>query len=461
MAPEQQFTQTDYRKIAEISGIDEKSFDQALYAVQSGGVRKGALTPRGNIYTARFPLFPKQKAFALLPQLDAMTSGAGGTGKTELLLYLALQYVDVAGYSALVLRRTYSQLKLANSILDRFLQRTQGLPMRWNGMDYRAEFPGNSKITFGHVDTASDMYKYDSAEFSTIIIDEAIQFTPDMLQFFFSRLRRPKTLSHIPLRYRLATNPGGISHLYLRNHYLESDHPDRASMLFYLEDNPGLDTEAYLKSLSNLNPLMYRQRRYGDWYATASNTVLPREWLAIRETPLSDGVLRVRFWDLAATAPKPGKDPDWTVGTLLARDRFGKFLVEDVCRFRANPAEVEERIVRTAEADGRGVYVRMEQEGGASGKSLVNAYSRLLAGWNFAGIPAGGPKLSRWGPVSGQARNGNLFVMPGPWASDWFDEVCSVTGVGDVHDDQIDSLAGAYTFFVNERPIAGIGVKRL
>jgi predicted phage terminase large subunit-like protein len=451
------------QQLAAVSGVTEQRYAATLERIRNGAVRKDRLVPRQNEYTRRISLYPKQKAFALLPQRDAMAHGAGGTGKTELLIYEALKYVDLPYYSVLVLRRTFKQLNLSNSILDRFRRILKGAPYRWNAQDMRAEFPSGARVTFGYLETETDKYRYDSAEFQTIIVDEAIQFPQSSLEFLYARLRRLKAHQHHPLRFRLATNPGGLAHLYLRNRFLEQYHEDRAHIPFYMEDNPALDTEAYIKSLTNLDAVMYAQRRFGDWYASRTDVVMPRDWVQLADMPFTGGVTRVRFWDLAATEPKQGKDPDYTVGTLMARDQFGKFRVEDVQRFRAGPAQVEERVYRTAKADGRNVYVRMEEEGGASGKSLVAHYVRLLAGWNVAGVRPGGPKLARWSPLAGQARAGNLSVVTGPWASDWLDECCNLTGTeGDaVHDDQFDSAAGAFRFFVEEMPIGRVGVLKL
>lgn len=449
--------------LARVSGVTEKHFHDKLEEIRAGKFSKKIFAPRLNEYTRRIPLYPKQKAFALLPFRDAMAHGAGGTGKTQLLIYEALKYVDLPGYSVLCLRRTFAQLQLANSMLDRFQRLMRGAPFRWNGKDMRAEFPNGSRVTFGYLETEQDKYRYDSAEFQTIIVDEAVQFPQSSLEFLYARLRRLKAHRNHPLRFRLATNPGGISHLYLRNRFLETYDPDRGHIPFYLQDNPALDTEEYLKSLAQLDSVLYRQRRFGDWYASRTDVVMSRDWIELVDAAFTGGVTRVRFWDLAATEPKKGKDPDWTVGTLMARDQFGKYRIEDVRRVRANPARVEELVYNTAKADGRNVYVRMEEEGGASGKSLVAHYVRLLAGWNVAGVRPGGPKFARWGPLAGQARAGNLTVVTGPWASDWLDECTNLTGTeGDaVHDDQMDSAAGAFQFFTGEMAPGRFGAARL
>lgn len=456
----------DYRGLAKVHGISDAEYEQQLTKIQQGNVnlrRLQAEMPR-NTYSDLFPLLPKQKAFSLLPQLDALAHGAGGTGKSELLLALALQYVHKPNYKAIIFRRTFKQLMMPDSMLDRFLRRLRSTRMEWDGSNYTARFPEGAVIKFAHMNTAADRFDYDSSSYHFVGFDEANQFSPEMLEFMFLRLRKTKD-DPLPLRYRLATNPGGISHLYLRNKYVENIKRDVsvAQMPFYLEDNPQLDVAAYLKSLEKLDPITFKQRRYGDWYVSRQDVVMPRDWLKLQDHPVTGAALRVRFWDLAATEPKKGKDPDYLVGTLMAYQN-GRLIIEDVQRDRLSPAFAEKLVTDVTKADGPNVYSRFEQEPGASGKSLINAYSRLLAGYNVAGVPASGPKLARWGPLASQARNGNVAVVTGPWCSEWLNEVTNVTGVEDVHDDQMDSAAGAYNCIVGEflqnRPgVARVNVK--
>lgn len=61
----------------------------------------------------------RQAAFLMLDCLEAFYGGAGGGGKSDALLMAALQYVDVPGYSALIIRRSMPDLAMPNALLDR------------------------------------------------------------------------------------------------------------------------------------------------------------------------------------------------------------------------------------------------------------------------------------------------------------------------------------------------------
>jgi predicted phage terminase large subunit-like protein len=208
-----------------------------------------------------------------------------------------------------------------------------------------------------------------------------------------------------------------------------------------LEDNPHLDRGAYVQSLSELDPITRAQLLQGDWSVRQGGSIFRREWFKVLDCPPSD-LRRVRFWDLAATEPKPGTDPDWTAGVLMGRGAAGTYYVLDVRRARSTPQGVERLVRDTAVADGRGVEVRMEQEPGSSGLALVQRYAMLLAGWTFHGERSTGPKVTRASPFSSQAEAGRVFLVRAAWNGPFLDELEGFPAVG--HDDQVDASAGAF-----------------
>src|SRR5262245_13520026 len=90
-----------------------------------------ALEPRQTKYVPIRP-HPRQAAFLLLDQREALYGGAAGGGKSAALLAAALQYVDVPGYHALILRRTFAQLSKPGALMDLSKQWLMPTDAAWN-----------------------------------------------------------------------------------------------------------------------------------------------------------------------------------------------------------------------------------------------------------------------------------------------------------------------------------------
>ncbi len=198
-----------------------------------------------------------------------------------------------------------------------------------------------------------------------------------------------------------------------------------------------------------------RATRAADIYAWSSlyqqspvpegGALAKRSWFPVLPLTAPNGLVirRCRAWDLAATVPEPGKDPDYTVGTRLAQLTDGRWVVEDVVRVRDTPANVDKLMLQTARMDGRFTWIREEQEGGASGKAQIAAHVRLFAGFDYAGVSTGGKdKAARWRPFLVQAEGGNVALNPGHWNTEWVNEMITIPYGR--HDDTADSVALAF-----------------
>jgi hypothetical protein len=256
----------------------------------------------------------KQGNFLELTIREALYGGAAGGGKSDALLMGALQYVDEPEYSALILRRTYADLTLPDAIMDRGKSWLLG-KAHWQDRDKVFTFPSSATVTFGYLEHENDKYRYQGSAFSYIGFDELTQFSESAYRYLFSRLRRPSG-STIPVRMRAATNPGGIGHEWVRQRFLEEPNAERRFIPATLDDNPYLDRDEYIQSLSELDPYTRQQLLEGDWFALPPGSKFRREWFpVVGEAPVD--ARRVRAYDLASTEPRPGADPDYTAGALV------------------------------------------------------------------------------------------------------------------------------------------------
>lgn len=423
---------------------------------------KGAWTPT-----------PPQGAFLLLDCQEALYGGATGGGKSDALLVAALQFADVPGYAALILRRTYPDLALPGAIMDRakeWLAPHLGAgAVRWTDKDKTFFFPSGASLTFGYLATERDKLRYQGAEFQFIGVDEATQFPEGSVRYLFSRLRKPQGMP-VPLRFRLATNPGGPGHEWVKLRYNLGLDPDtgrrgvppagRVFIPALLTDNPHLDIPAYLASLEALDPITRAQLVAGDWGARPAGEMFRRAWFTEGLVDVAPAGCRwVRRWDLAATRKRsPGHDPDFTAGALLGFDPATELVyVADVVRDQDTPGAIERLVRATAETDrlrhGH-VAVRMEQEPGSAGLAVVEAYTRALRGFDYRGVLSSGAKSDRAAPFSRYAERGLVRAVRGPWVPDWIAELEAFPQDA-VHDDQVDATSGAFSDLAAIVPVAG------
>ena len=414
------------------------------------------LTPRLTKYIPFDPT-PKQAAFLLMNDIkEILYGGAAGGGKSVAHLMAALQYVDIPGYSAILFRRTYADLSLPNALID--LSKQWLMPfvetkeVKWSEKDKQYIFPSGASLNFGYLESMNDCYRYQGAEFQYIGMDEVTHIDPFNYRYLFSRLRKPKSLK-VPLRFRATANPGGLfGEYYYQRFFVEGPDKGRIFIPAGLQDNPYLDTEAYISSLEELDPVEREQLLNGNWEVKANGDMFSRHWFMI--VPSSDVPLNarsVRFWDMASTDPakrkkKDKREPDWTVGFRLAHYQ-GMYWVEDIVRVQKTPQGVEDIIRETALNDGYSIAIRAEQEPGASGDITIDHYARnVLQGYDFAGVRSTGSKVERARTASTAAQAGRILVsnrcrniLP------FFDEL-DVFPYG-LKDDTVDGLSGAFTHF--------------
>ena len=385
---------------------------------------------------------------------DLFYGGAAGPGKTSYLLMAAVQYVEYPHYRALILRKTYADLSLPDAIMDRAISWWDGVEgARFSHADKTCYFPSGARVQFGYMASVRDHLRYQGAAVHFVGIDEASQIPSRQLEYLHSRIRRAID-DPIPLRYRLASNPGDVSHDWLKDTYVNGADGHRVVYLpGLMTDNPGLDVEEYRKQLAHLDPVTRKQLEEGDWDVQLSGGVL--DVTRLKYFTAGEFGQRVRYWDFAATEQKEGVDPDWTAGVLMAVED-GEYQVQDVQRFREGPAEVEVRVKAQAQIDGPSVPVRIEQEPGSAGKIVIDHYARhVLPGSDFRGVRSSGPKPERARPLAASISNGLVSLRSeAPWVRDLVNEMRSFP-LG-THDDQVDGMSGVMTALTQQDRVQSV-----
>lgn len=456
-------------------------------------------TPRQCGYAPHVPHPPQQLFLCLDQWSEVFYGGAAGGGKSDAILQAALQYVDVPGYSALILRRTYPDLSLPGAIMDRAREWLANTDAQERQGGRLFTFPSGAKLSFGHLQYDRDKYRYQSSEFQFIAFDELTQFEEQTYEYLFSRLRRPAltcslcnrqikrsenfhwvhtrsegkpvweteasptrlkcpqalpdhnllnqykpasdgvTLFHVPLRMRSASNPGGLGHSWVRERFVDprTRKPGAVFIPASLNDNPSLDQQSYVSSLEHLGPVDRARLLQGDWDVLEEGAMFQRYWFPAVEQGPNNPEQSVRFWDMAATP-----DGDYTVGARMSM-KDNTYYVEDIVRGRWTPHQAEVTVQQTARSDGIGTRIRMEQEPGASGVGQIEMYRRtVLPGFDFRGVRSVGSKMDRARALSSMSEPGDVKLVAARWNRDLLDEL-SVFPHG-AHDDQVDAVCGAF-----------------
>lgn len=428
-----------------------------------------------------------QERFLQTGAYEALYGGAAGGGKSDALLVGALRHVDKPRYHALLLRREFPELR--RTLIKRSLEL---YPQTAPGARYRQDeatwyFPSGARIEFGHAQHEQDVHKYQGGEFQYLGFDEVTHFTEYQFRYLLSRGRSAVAAdgTSIPINVRATTNPGGPGHAWVMArwapwlwrepgtpempqwagpraasgqvlHYTLSEDgtetwvpqgtPESFGRVFIgarASDNPNISPE-YILSLRGQDAVTRAQLLDGDWLARPSaGSLFKRAWFELVDEAPKEVLVRVRYWDRAATKPHDGnKDPDWTRGVRLSLDKDGIWYVEHVAGVRDQPHMVKRLVKQTAELDGKRCVVGIEQDPGQAGVAEAHDHARELAGWNVRLFRPTGDKVTRAQPVSAQAGAGNVRIVRGQWNAAFLDELEAFPEGG--HDDQVDGLSGAF-----------------
>lgn len=415
--------------------------------------------------------------------------GQAGGGKSFWLMLDALRYIRNPKVDVVSFRRTSKQLLQPGGLWETARELygpMGGIAREGSNLDWR--FPGGFTHKMAHLQHERDVYSWQGAQITVANLDEATHFTKKQFWYLSSRIR---SMSGVRGYMNLTCNPdpdwwgleliswfiddegfaiperAGVLRWFIRNEdelvwaaskaELEERYPEDGKFAKSVTFIPSKlsDNQIFLAKdpsyAANLRALSLVDRARllgGNWKIRESaGNVFRRSWLPIVDASPA-AATRIRYWDRAGSedpsriARKTGSsDPDYTVGTRLARAPSGIFYVEDVIRFRGTPGEVETAIKNTATQDGQNVSIGIEQDPGQAGKAEASYHVRNLAGYDVRTYPVSQKKIVRWKPASAQAEAGNVKLVRGPWNEPFWRELENVPGKG--HDDQADSFAGA------------------
>ena len=378
----------------------------------------------------------------------------------------ALQFVDVPGYSALLLRKTFRDLNQADALIPRSKEWLMPkVPGGWGEQSKRWTFPSGATLQFGYLDNPNDVYQYQGAAYQFVGFDELTQFPEMPYRYLFSRLRRPMEgpLSRVPLRMRSGTNPGGAGHEWVKRRFIKPGGKFFVPAL--LQENPYLDQHSYMESLANLDPITRARLLAGDWADFACGRFRP-EWFRFYKNADAAGnywqfgekkyhkeTIKGRFLtcDAAATVKETAKDdPDYTVICSWGKTPCGLLVALGCLRIRVEVPDIIPAAAREYSRweCGKGIF-----EGGGMQNAVpqLARRHRLANGTHMNVVsfnPGARDKLDRAADMLNMAEAGRIW-LPLDHADYPLEEVKAellrFTGdpKQDGHDDIVDNFAMA------------------
>lgn len=161
---------------------------------------------------------------------------------------------------------------------------------------------------------------------------------------------------------------------------------------------------------------------------------------------------KIRAWDKAGTQG----DGHFTVGALLGEDMDGNFWVLDIVRGQWDAYRRERVILETAQLDGYGVTIGIEEEPGSGGKESSQSTVRRLKGYHVRVIKVGksdGDKEQRADPFAVQVNAGHVYIAIGRWNDEYINEMKFFPRSR--YKDQIDASSLAFNLLARPRLVVG------
>jgi predicted phage terminase large subunit-like protein len=411
-----------------------------------------------------------------------------------------LRYVENPSFAAVILRRTYPELKNPGGLVDKSkeIYPYLGAVLKESSLDWL--FPSGARLSFRHLQHDKNIQNFQGAELTYISLDEVTHFSDAMWWYLLSRNRSKSGIKPV---MRATCNPdadswvakliewwigedglpiaerSGIIRWFVRiNGSLEwSDdgaelkkrfNQDPKSFTFIpakITDNPILlkADPGYLANLQAQHPVERARLLEGNWKARfGTGKVFSRQWVSVVDA-LPDEVTRgcrtLRFWDLAATAKDVASKTSFYTASVKAiyHQPTNTLYIIDATWSQKAAGEVLQLIATVARQDGANVEVQWELEGGSSGKIVGENLRALLRGFNARAVKPMGDKLSRFVPAATLAQQGKMVLLRAPWNDVYLNSLQAFDGSSQpLVNDLADATSGVYHGLV-ERKIAKAG----
>lgn len=427
-----------------------------------------------------------------------LTGGGAGSGKTTVCLIKNLDSLHDPNFIGVIARESVPQLVRPGGIISESKQIYPHFGGVYKSQAKTWVFPSGAQIVFAGIPDEDALPEWQGSQICRLLVDEAAEWDLERIIFMIGRIRSTRYQGKMQLI--MTCNPNRNSFLYdwvkwslddngipkpgtenvirwfvnlggsiywedsleeltrkYRHLVVEDEDFKPKSFRFIpmtLEDNPILqkkmpEYKGNLLAQSYVNQLRFLK---GSWTAKADGEgYFKREWVKFVDHPPISPVRKVRAWDLASSeVSEANKNPDFTAGVLMSRDKLGNYYIEDVYRMQKTPNVVLEEIIKTARQDGvDDVEVIVPRDTGSGGAAANLFYVRTLAEHGItvrsSKMSGHSGKLNRFLPFASVAEAGCVHLVKGEWNESFISELENfIPNNRNQKDDQVDATSDAF-----------------
>lgn len=297
----------------------------------------------------------RQDELHACPAPNILYGGQAGGGKSHGLRWHGIRAcLRTANLRVLLLRREFTDLEKSH-LID-LATEVPGEVARYHDQKHRLIFPNGSLLQFGHCHNKKALGAYLSSQWDIILIDEASLFPPEYLRLLRTRLRTKNR--RIRPQFIMGTNPGGESHLWIKQRCITKNPPPEESRKYKpddwhfiasrLEDNAYLDVDEYEEQFSDLSEAEYKAYRLGDWDSFAGQYFT--EWRRAVHTVKWD--LEIPEWWEVVGGMDWGYSPHPGVVLWGAFDQYARaWIYKELKFYEMSGADVAQAIVDMTETE--------------------------------------------------------------------------------------------------------------
>jgi phage terminase large subunit-like protein len=420
--------------------------------------------------------------------------GPGGGGKSVVSAMIASRYAHIKDYTAVIFRRQYNDIVGGGGLWDI----SQDIYPAINGYGVRGKtewtFPSGAYIKLTHLNNESDKYHHQGLAWACIVFDELPQFSWGQFDYLLTRNRDYGECSIKPFMFCTGNADADTWCSSFFQWWWNPDTgyaiPERSGKLRYFIRNRDTDeiewvspetkdadgkppkSVTYIDAPLETNEMMPNREEYratvmgrdrvtrerigkGNWLISYSGGMFKPEWFEIVEE-LPQDIKLSRYWDLAATEYKSGKeteekknDPDWTSGAKGGISD-GVLYIVDINAFRETPGTAELILKQTAQIDGRETEIWWEQEKASAGRFTSEYLSQVFKGFSARPDPVSGTKEERASKWAAWAEFRRVRLLRGEWNRSFIAQAGKFP-LG--KRDQIDSVSGLFQVLIGPKPI--------